>query len=112
MLRGNPVLDGSGNYQFTNPDFSRSTQTVSGVAVPVTLYNPLVAGKPDVCRGDYSERGCFGAGSGFAEVLSSAECAAVWDAGVQLPDGDDAGVEYYECVDAVCAELWGDSAAW
>ena len=43
---GNPVLDGNGNFTFTDPNFSRSTQVVNGMALPVTLYNPLVAGKP------------------------------------------------------------------
>ncbi len=43
---GAPVLDANGNYQFTNADFSRSTQVQSGAATPVTIYNPLLPGKP------------------------------------------------------------------
>ncbi|RXH57085.1 Glycine-rich RNA-binding protein GRP1A [Granulicella sibirica] len=43
---GNPILNANGGYQFTDADFSKSTQVVSGMNVPVTLYNPLVAGNP------------------------------------------------------------------
>ena len=99
---GNPVLDGSGNYQFTNPNFSRSTQTVSGVALPVTIYNPLVAGNPMFAGGIIPSADVSAQARALLKYYPLPNVPLFGTQGYNYQTVTTQGSEQHECFDAVC----------